>query len=39
MFRSDCDIKYKNSPNIEVIKELLSIWVGDDFTCHYFLGA
>ncbi|MEK4485819.1 hypothetical protein MHH81_09485 [Psychrobacillus sp. FSL H8-0484] len=38
MLRSDYAIKYNNSPNIEVIKELLSIWVlDDDFTYRYFL--
>jgi len=38
MFRSDYAIKYINSPNIEVIKEILSNWVwDDDFTYRYFL--
>jgi len=38
MFRSDYAIKHNNSPNIEVIKEILSKWVwDDDFTYQYFL--
>lgn len=38
MFRSDYVIKYNKSPNIKVIKEILSNWVWDDeFTYRYFL--
>ncbi|MBU0906417.1 MAG: GNAT family acetyltransferase [Firmicutes bacterium] len=38
MFRSDYSINHINSPNIEVIKEILSNWVWeDDFTHRYFL--
>ena len=38
MFKSDFAIKNTSTPNMEVIKEILSNWVwDDDFTCSYFL--
>ena len=38
MFKSDFAIKNNSTPNMEVIKEILSNWVwDDDFTYSYFL--
>ena len=37
MSTRDFCIHYNESPDIELIKELLATWVGDDFTRNYFL--
>lgn len=38
MIQRICEVKSNISPTSEIIKEVLSDWLGDDeFSCHYFL--